>query len=444
MSMLLNGVSGLNAANAGLLTVSQNVANAAVKGYSRQTVVLQTADGGQNGVKVSQLTRVVDQFLQADIWRTQSDLGFYQSYQDYLGYLEEVLGTDALNLNDAVAELNSAFNAALTATESTAYRQQVLSSAHALVQDLQQLDGALTGQVRKLGFELNAVSENINSVLQQLAALNQSISKELALGKDAATLLDSREQAIKELSAYMQVDVTEQANGMVSISALNGAPLLLSDKAAQLNVAGTTVSASFNNQQFALTGQTGGRLGGLLRVDAEVLSPSRQELSNLVAAVADKVNNALAQGFDLNGNSGQPLLNYDPADPLGTIAVNPALKPADLAFRGRVPDGFGGWLPAGGKGDNSNLVQVIAAMQGAASGYDGLIGKLAISSKQVQASVKTAQVLNDKAVAARESVSGVNRDEEAANLLYYQQLYQANAKVISTAGQMFDTLMAMF
>ena len=52
--------------------------------------------------------------------------------------------------------------------------------------------------------------------------------------------------------------------------------------------------------------------------------------------------------------------------------------------------------------------------------------------------------LNDKAVAARESVSGVNRDEEAANLLYYQQLYQANAKVISTAGQMFDTLMAMF
>jgi len=444
MSMLLNGVSGLNAANAGLMAVSQNVANAAVKGYSRQTVILQTADGGQNGVKVSQFTRVVDDFLNADIWRTQADLGYYQSYQDYLGYLEEVLGTDALNLNSAVAELASAFNAALTSPESPAYRQQVLSSANALVQDLQQLDGALTGQVNKLGFELNAVSENINSVLQQLAELNQKIGKELALGKDASTLLDSREQAITRLSAYMQVDVTAQANGMVSISALNGAPLLLSDKAATLTVAGTSVSASFNNQQFALTGQTGGSLGGLLRVEAEVLTPTRQTLNNLVTNVADKVNTALGEGFDLNGNVGKPLFSYNPADPLGTLLVNPNLQPDELALRGRVPDGFGGWLPAGGKGDNGNLVNVINAMKGAASGYDSLIGKLAIQSKQVQASEKTAQILNDKAVAARESISGVNRDEEAANLLYYQQLYQANAKVISSAGQMFDTLMAMF
>src|SRR3990167_2174150 len=146
MSMLSNGVSGLNAANAGLNAVSQNVSNAAVKGYSRQTVVLQTNDGPLNGVKVTKFERVVDNFLNADIWRTQSDLNYYESYQDYLGYLEEVLGTDSLNLNDAVAELNSAFNAALSSPESPAYRQQVISSANAMVQDLQQLDGALTGQ----------------------------------------------------------------------------------------------------------------------------------------------------------------------------------------------------------------------------------------------------------------------------------------------------------
>jgi flagellar hook-associated protein 1 FlgK len=73
-----------------------------------------------------------------------------------------------------------------------------------------------------------------------------------------------------------------------------------------------------------------------------------------------------------------------------------------------------------------------------------LIGKLAIQSKQVQASIKTSQVLNDKALAARASVSGVSLDEEAANLTYYRQLYEANAKVISTADQMFMTLMAMF
>lgn len=435
MSMLSNGVSGLNAANAGLHAVSQNVSNAAVKGYSRQTVVLQTNDGQLNGVKVTKFERVVDNFLNADIWRTQSDLNYYESYQDYLGYLEEVLGTDSLNLNDAVADLNAAFNAALSSPESPAYRQQVISSANAMVQDLQQLDGALTGQVRKLEFELDAVTENVNSVLQELADLNQSISKEVALGRDASTLLDTREQAINRLSAYMQVEVMQEDNGSMTISALNGAPLVMSGKAAVLSVAGTEVTSTFNTQQFSISGSAGGSLGGLLRVKSEVLDPARTELSVLVSTIADKVNGALADGFDLNGNVGEPLFTFSPTDPLGSILVNPAMTQDKLAFRGSL---------AAGIGDNTNLVNVIDSMQGVAAGYDSLIGKLAIQSKQVQASVKTAQVLNDKALASRESISGVNRDEEAANLLYYQQLYDANAKVISTAGQMFDTLMMMF
>jgi flagellar hook-associated protein 1 FlgK len=442
--MLSNGVSGLNAAGAGLNIVSQNVANAAVKGYSRQTMVLQTADGSLNGVKVSKMERVVDNFLNGDIWRTQSDLSYYESYQDYLGYLEEVLGTDSLNLNDAVAELNSAFNAALSAPESAAYRQQVISSAHAMVQDLQQLDGALTGQVRKLEFELEAVTENVNSVLQELAELNQKISKEVALGHDTSTLLDAREQATVRLSSLIQVDVTQEADGTATITALNGAPLVMSGKAAVLSAAGSSVSAKFNTQQFAISGSAGGSLGGLLRVKSEVLDPARTELSTLVSSIATQVNTALSEGFDLNGNAGTALFTFNAADPLGTILVNPAMTQDQLAFRGRVSDGMGGWLPAGGKGDNTNLVNVIDSMQGVAAGYDSLIGKLAIQSKQVQASVNTSQVLNDKAVASRESISGVNRDEEAANLIYYQQLYEANAKVISTAGQMFDSLMAMF
>jgi flagellar hook-associated protein 1 FlgK len=444
MSMLSNGVSGLNAANAGLTTVSHNVANAGIRGYSRQTVVLQTNDGPLNGVKVTKFERVVDNFLNADIWRTQSDLSYYESYQDYLGYLEEVLGTDSLNLNDAVAELNAAFNAALSSPESPAYRQQVLSSANAMVQDLQQLDGALTGQVRKLEFELQAVTENINSVLQELADYNQKISKEIAMGRDAATLLDAREQAVNRLSGFMQVDVVQDNNGTINITALNGAPLVMSGKAAVLSVAGTEVSSTFGTQQFSISGSSGGSLGGLLRVKSDVLDPARAELNTLVTNIADKVNTALAEGYDLNGDQGEALFTYNAADPLGSILVNPALTQDKLAFRGRVSDGMGGWLPSGGKGDNSNLVNVIDSMQGVATGYDALIGKLAIQSKQVQASIKTSQVLNDKAIASRESISGVNRDEEAANLLYYKQLYDANAKVISTAGQMFDTLMMMF
>lgn len=444
MSMLYNGVSGLNAASAGLQIVSQNVANAKVAGYSRQTVVLQTTDGSLNGVKITKIERIVDGFLNDDIWRTKSDLSYYESYQDYLGYMEEVLGTDSLNLNDAVAKLNSAFNAALSSPESPAYRQQVISTASAMVQNLQQLNGALTGQVDKLGFELTALAGNTNTVLAQVAELNDKITKATALGHDTSVLMDNREQAIIELSGYIQVDVTPQPDGSLNVTTLNGSPLVMSGKAATLSVAGTTVTLNFNNQTFSVPDGVGGSLGGLLKVNTEVLEPSRLELNTLVAGIATSVNTALSEGFDLNGNPGAPLFNFNAADPLGSIAINSALTVDQLAFRGRVPDGFGGWLPAGGKGDNTNLINIIDSLKGTAGGYDTLIGKLAIQSKQVQASIKTSQVLNDKAISARASVSGVSLDEEAANLTYYRQLYEANAKVISTADQMFMTLMAMF
>ena len=51
------------------------------------------------------------------------------------------------------------------------------------------------------------------------------------------------------------------------------------------------------------------------------------------------------------------------------------------------------------------------------------------------------QRLLDQAMAARESVSGVNLDEEAANLIRYQQAYQAAAQVVTVANSLFDTLL---
>ncbi|MDP2716691.1 flagellar hook-associated protein FlgK [Rheinheimera sp.] len=440
MSMLLNGVSGLNAANNALNVVGQNVANAAVKGYSRQTVYLETAGGSLNGVKVTKVDRIVNDFLNDDIWRTGSDVGFYDGFQSYLGYLEQILGTESLNLNDAVADISAAFNAAMSAPDSNAYRQQVLSSAQALVQDLSQINGALSDQQDKLGKELSNLADNSSSLFEQIAELNSKISKAQALGQPTSELSDAREVLVTELSAYMGVDIVDPGDGNINISSKNGAPLVVGSKAAAATVTGTTVEVNFNGQTFPLNESVGGRIGGLLNVDVNVLQPAKLELEQIVTNIADSVNTALSEGFDLNGLPGEPLFQYNPADVLGTISVNPALQPDDLAFIGN--DGFGN--PTGGRGDNGNIANLVASLNGGTAGYDTLIGDLAIQSKQVQSSVKTAQVLNNDAVAARDSVSGVNLDEEAANLMYYQQLYDANARVISTADQLFKTLINIF
>jgi flagellar hook-associated protein 1 FlgK len=53
------------------------------------------------------------------------------------------------------------------------------------------------------------------------------------------------------------------------------------------------------------------------------------------------------------------------------------------------------------------------------------------------------EIVRDQAVATRESVAGVNLDEEAASLIKFQQSYQASARLIQTANQLFDVIVRL-
>ena len=76
--------------------------------------------------------------------------------------------------------------------------------------------------------------------------------------------------------------------------------------------------------------------------------------------------------------------------------------------------------------------------------YAGLLGQVASDSRQNQADLKSATAVTQQAQSQRDSVSAVSLDEEAVNLMTYQQAYQANMKVISTANQLFDDMLAAF
>jgi len=66
-----------------------------------------------------------------------------------------------------------------------------------------------------------------------------------------------------------------------------------------------------------------------------------------------------------------------------------------------------------------------------------------MSSQQNQSSLSTAQTVRNQAQATWQSTSGVNNDEEATNLVQYQQMYQSNMKVIEVANQLFDATLSM-
>ena len=75
--------------------------------------------------------------------------------------------------------------------------------------------------------------------------------------------------------------------------------------------------------------------------------------------------------------------------------------------------------------------------------YTQLVGKLAMYSQQNNASYETAQTVRDQSESNWRSTSAVNTDEEAVNLMQYQQMYQANMKVITVANELFDSLLEM-
>ena len=105
-----------------------------------------------------------------------------------------------------------------------------------------------------------------------------------------------------------------------------------------------------------------------------------------------------------------------------------------------------------GVSDNRNAValaglQTTTTMMGGTasyqSAYSQLVSEVGNKTRQVQTIGNAQQNLVDQAVAAQQSMSGVNLDEEAANLLRYQQAYQASAKVIQIAGTLFDELLGI-
>lgn len=435
MSMLNNALSGLNAANIALTVSGQNVANAAVEGYSRQQAQFKTSNVYLGGVEVASVDRVVDAFLNNDIWRTNSDTNFYENKQSYLGFIEQIIGTDSLNLNNSLASLTDALNAATTKPDSQAFRQQFLSSAEGFMQDIAQINGALAGQAIKLNTQMTNVALNVSSVTKQIAEINSSIGLAKANNQSTAELKDNRERLVNQLSGHIGVSIVERDNGFIDISTLSGAPLVVGSKAASISVNGTTVTSEFIGQKFTLDKNVGGQFGGLISVDKDVIKPTLATLNSLVSDLADDMNGALQSGFDLNNDPGEALFTYNPLNPLGTIEVNPAITSDKLGFKNSSTSG---------PGDNSNIANIVTSMAGKGDKFTLLVGELAITSKQNLSSITTATSLSENAIAARDSFSGVNLDEEAASLMHFQQMYSANAKVISTADQMFKSLLQMF
>jgi flagellar hook-associated protein 1 FlgK len=454
MSILNNALSGALASQLALSSSSQNIANLQTKGYTRQAALLNAvapvtgSNQAGNGVRVSSLLRFSDNYKTQQLWRTASDLGAHSQTQPYMTQLETVMGNDDANLSGGIDKFFAALNAvAGVDPTSTPLRQQVVTAAGLLAQRFNSLNNVYNSQLQSVRQQRVAIVDSANVSISAIASLNARIANAHASGSNASSLIDERDQAIDSLAGQMALEVSDQPDGTRNVSLKSGQALVLGSVAGKLAVSGgatQSFSLSFAGTTFDLdvTG-AGGQLGGLSSYEKNTLLPMQQNVAEMAQQVADKINAQLALGKTMSGAAGKPLFVYNPGSTSNMLQVASGYQTADLAFSADGTPGDTGNLQklADIKNQPITITGLGSVLLGDADTQ--LVGKLAVDSQQNKGALNTFQTMRDQAEADWQSTSGVNQDEEAVNLVEYQNMYQANMKVMSVANALFDATLAM-
>jgi len=454
MTILNNALSGALASQLALSASSQNVANLQTKGYTRQSALLSAVApaGGSNqagnGVIVSALTRFSDDYKTQQLWRTNSDLGSRSQNQPYMTQLEQVMGDDSASLSSGIDKFFAALNAvAGVDPTSTPLRQQVVTAGNLMAQRFNSLNNVFNAQLQSVRQQRSSLIDQANASITAIATLNAQIANANAIGSNTSSLVDARDQAIDSLSNQMALQVSAQPDGSANIALKTGQSLVLGGVAGTLSVGGGSnqgFSLKFAGTSFDLDPtRAGGQLGGLSNYLQDTLLPLQQGTADMAQQIADKINLQLGAGYAMDGSAGKPMFVYTPGNTSNMLAIAAGYQTADLAFSGD-----------GTPGDTANL-QKLTAINSQSINVTGLgavlisdadtqlVGKLAVDSQQNKAALSTFQSMRDQAQNDWQSTSGVNQDEEAVKLVEYQNMYQANMKVMSVANALFDATLQM-
>ncbi len=456
MDMINIGYSGANTAQVELNVTAQNTANAMTDGYTRQEAVISSigassgsSNSAGNGVQVDSIRRVSNQYQVSQVWYAASDYGYYSTQQEYLTQLETVLSDDNTSLSGGFDDFFAALNAATSSPDDSALRQQVISESSALALRVDNTLDYIDSQSNEIVSQEQAMVAQVNTLTTGIASYNQQIAQAEANGDNASSLYDARDQMVEELSSIMDVQVSTDDQGNYDVTLQNGQPLVSGQQsstiALETNTDGTqSMSLTFAGTTSTMSTDTGGSMGALFDYQNAILTPLSDTINSMASQFADAVNSQLAQGYDLNGQSGTPLFIYDANSSEGPLEVNPDITEDELAFSSS-PDESG----------NSDNLQALIDIANEPLDIDNLgsvtvgaacsaiISNIGIYSQQNQTEAEAASNVYVEAQNAQSSVSGVSMDEEAVNLITYQQIYEANLKVISAGADIFDSVLDM-
>ncbi len=462
--------SGLLAFQRSLTTTGHNIANVNTEGYSRQGVELgvrtpQATGAGfiGKGVDVTAINRSYDSFLTQQVRSSSSSYSELDGYYQLASQVDNFIANENTGMSGALQDFFNSVQEVADDPTSIPARQVMLSEANILTDRF----NALSSRFTELQTQVNRATEgsvsDINNLATSIAELNKKIV--IAYGSSGGSapndLLDQRDHLITQLSEKIDVSTVPQQDGALNVFIGNGQTLVMATTAGQLSTQPNAADPTQLDVMFSIGGSglvnisqniTGGELGGTARFRNEILTPAVAALDDIAAQLANDFNTQHALGWDLNGTAGGDLFTVPAAVPPASTAGYARsmgvliTDPAEIAASGVNTAG-------GAVGNNTNALaltdlQTANTMLAGTASFHDAYGRIVadVGSKTHAAGVNQAaqKGLLDHSISARDSLSGVNLDEEAANLLKFQQAYQASAQVISVTNTLFDTLIGSF
>jgi flagellar hook-associated protein 1 FlgK len=460
--------------------VSHNIANVNTPGYTRQSAVLESASPVSinqlkigTGVQVGSVAQASDPYTTRAIQQNTSSLNEYQTEASVLSQLESLFNeTGNSTLSNAMNEFWNGWQDVANNPGGTVERTALLEKANILTQKFNSMSNDLTQTKKDMNTNLQMGIEKVNELTGKIADLNDKIVAAEADKIPANDLRDQRNSLLGELSSWLGNVSVEQGNGSVTVLTQGGNLLVDGNNHWDLQQSGNNIY--YNNVPNDISKNlTGGQIGGWLDIQDEVVPQYQANLDELAGTLIRQVNALHSTGYTLSGQTGKKFFDNSQVpisgDNMGAsgyiqLSTDVLDNPANIAAGSIPPAAPGGSSP----GDNENALKIVALQtdssiqirkwtisdRGTSTSnspqtettddyYRTLVGEIGTTTEAANENQSFVQSTLDNLQNVRDSVSGVNLDEELTELLKIQRAYEASSKIISIADEMLQSLLQM-
>ncbi len=482
---LLNiGKSGLFTAKQSMATTSHNIANANTEGFSRQEVKTKTGhslpEGDYvvgTGVEIQSIRRQHDELIEKKLNSSLTNNKFDDERTTQLGHVEEIFNEiNSEGMNKVLNRFFNSFRELSNQPENETIRNSVKENAKIVTGDFHRIQDNLDSVRSNINNKIKLSVDEINGLTGQIGKLNKEINIQEVSGGMANDLRDQRDKAIRTLAEFFPISSYSDNQGQFVVNVVGVGSIVSGGLAQELSVgsvlkAGKNTADKGNIEVFFTNRQSlhisdsikGGTLGAQLKTRNVEIVGLEKQIDELAHGLVHSVNAIHRRGFanhpvpvDAQGN---PVPN---AAAQKVTGINFFKEPLDMTRAAEYieisddiekdPNNIAAGLEANKPGDN-RVILAISKLQHEKVLGDGTttfeeqylksVGNIGLQTGKAKIDTEQSAGILAQAKSFKERLTGVSLDEEAANMVRYQNAYEASAKVIKASDEMFKAVLGL-